>query len=289
MPEVNTILKTTDSNPTPQSLILHLKKVHPKIMSKFYEATKSKRKRKRLWFPEEGPFICTECQENFESSDTLKSHWDKVCNLKTKSTVEKLCNLCGKTFQRNSHLKKHVRSIHEKIPYDCTECDQSFATEDSSKNHMWNEHKIGEPRSHICNICGKTIKGGQAIFKQHIRETHQGIKNHKCDLCGASFSRPTGLRYHTQLVHENSGKYACSYCDFKTVIPKHLDIHVNSVHTKAIKYSCEDCNFSCYRKDGLTQHIKQVHLKLKRHHCTVCPEAYMRRSDFEKHKAITGH
>jgi len=56
-----------------------------------------------------------------------------------------------------------------------------------------------------------------------------------------------------------------------------------------IKYSCEDCNFSCYRKDGLTQHIKQVHLKLKRHHCTVCPEAYMRRSDFEKHKAITGH
>ena len=24
---------------------------------------------------------------------------------------------------------------------------------------MWNEHKIGEPRSHICNICGKTIKG----------------------------------------------------------------------------------------------------------------------------------
>ena len=73
------------------------------------------------------------------------------------------------------------------------------------------------------------------------------------------------------------------------MIPKHLDIHVNSVHTKAIKYSCEDCNFSCYRKDGLTQHIKQVHLKLKRHHCTVCPEAYMRRSDFEKHKAITGH
>ena len=37
VPEVNTILKTTDSNPTPQSLILHLKKVHPKIMSKFYE------------------------------------------------------------------------------------------------------------------------------------------------------------------------------------------------------------------------------------------------------------
>ena len=36
-PEVNTILKTTDSNPTPQSLILHLKKAHPKIMSKFYE------------------------------------------------------------------------------------------------------------------------------------------------------------------------------------------------------------------------------------------------------------
>ena len=118
-----------------------------------YEATKSKRKRKRLWFPEEGPFICTECQENFESSDTLKSHWDKVCNLKTKSTVEKLCNLCGKTFQRNSHLKKHVRSIHEKIPYDCTG-EVNNLGRDTFGNPIFQTVLQNQPSSRIISILG---------------------------------------------------------------------------------------------------------------------------------------
>ena len=68
-----------------------------------------------------------------------------------------------------------------------------------------------------------------------------------------------------------------------------LDIHVNEVHTKAIKFPCRECNFFCYRKGGLAAHIKTVHLKLKPHKCSICPEAYVRRKELEKHRAMTGH
>ena len=122
---------------------------------------------------------------------------------------------------------------------------------------------LGKPQEQVCNICGKTIQGSKSKLLKHVNERHKGIKDHVCHLCGAGFSRPSTLKYHTQRIHEHSGKYACQYCEFKTVLPKHLAIHVNSVHTKEIKYSCEECNFSCYTKGNLTAHVKTVHLKLK--------------------------
>ena len=40
------ILKTSSIDATPYNLQFHMKKVHPQLVWKFYEATKSKRKRK---------------------------------------------------------------------------------------------------------------------------------------------------------------------------------------------------------------------------------------------------
>ena len=148
---------------------------------------------------------------------------------------------------------------------------------------------LGKPQEQVCNICGKTIQGSKSKLLKHVNERHKGIKDHVCHLCGAGFSRPSTLKYHTQRIHEHSGKYACQYCEFKTVLPKHLAIHVNSVHTKEIKYSCEECNFSCYTKGNLTAHVKTVHLKLKPHKCTVCPESFGRKNELEKHRSSTGH
>jgi len=128
--------------------------------------------------------------------------------------------------------------------------------------------------------------GKKWCFQSHLA-THTGKKDHICDTCGASFTRQDQLRKHIQRIHEHSGNYMCAYCDYRTVQQMSLDIHVNAVHTKAIKYSCEECNFSCYTKGNLTAHRKTVHLKLKPHKCPICPEAFVRRTDLEKH--ISSH
>ena len=250
----------TNKNPLP-CLNGHVKSVHSQFFPKFEEATQSLTPPGEPKLPTDPPFLCPECKEEFPSNESLKSHWQSSHKKPDNKSKTLLCNLCGKTLARN----------------------------DSLTRHLWNEHKLGKPQEQVCNICGKTIQGSKSKLIKHVNEKHKGIKDHVCHLCGAGFSRPSTLKYHTQRIHEHSGKYACIYCDYKTVIPKHLEVHVNAVHTKAVKYSCEDCNFSCYTKGNLTAHKKTVHLKLKPHKCPVCPEAYVRRNELEKHMSIAGH
>jgi hypothetical protein len=287
------ILKTSSIDVTPYNLQFHMKKVHPQLVWKFYEATKSKRKRKRLWIPDEGPFICPECQDNFSSSEALKNHWKikhKTIKHKPYDKLEEecLCNLCGKTFKRKSYLKEHLKEVHERLPYICSECQKEYPSKHTLKIHLWSEHNIGKDMSCVCTLCDevKTTKYG---LKQHMKAKHEGLKDHVCHLCGTGFSLPQGLKNHIQRIHEHSGKYVCDYCDFKTVVPNKLKMHENEVHTKAVKYSCTDCNFFCYRKDGLSAHTKSVHLKLKPHKCSECSEAFLRRKELEKHKLTSGH
>jgi len=250
----------TNKNPLP-CLSGHVKSVHSQFFPKFEVATQALMPPSEPKLPLEAPFICPDCKEEFQTHESLKAHWQVSHKKRDEKNKTLLCNLCGKTLARN----------------------------DSLTRHLWNEHKLGKPQEQVCNICGKTIQGSKSKLLKHVNERHKGIKDHVCHLCGAGFSRPSTLKYHTQRIHEHSGKYACQYCEFKTVLPKHLAIHVNSVHTKEIKYSCEECNFSCYTKGNLTAHVKTVHLKLKPHKCTVCPESFVRKNELEKHRSSTGH
>ena len=38
-----------------------------------------------------------------------------------------ICSFCEGTFTKDSHLKRHIASVHErKTPYSCSICDKSF-------------------------------------------------------------------------------------------------------------------------------------------------------------------
>ena len=42
---------------------------------------------------------------------------------------------------------------------------------------------------------------------------HEGLKKHKCEECGKSFSQDIGLKNHIESVHEGLKKYQCNFCD----------------------------------------------------------------------------
>ena len=49
-------------------------------------------------------------------------------------------------------------------------------------------------------------------IKKHIKNIHQGKKDHKCDACGKSYVDLQGLKRHIIMVHEGRKDYSCEYC-----------------------------------------------------------------------------
>ena len=46
-------------------------------------------------------------------------------------------------------------------------------------------------------------------LKKHINSVHEGLKNHKCNLCDKAFSQPSDLKFH---IHEGQKNHKCDLC-----------------------------------------------------------------------------
>lgn len=70
--------------------------------------------------------------------------------------------------------------VHEGIKYGCERCDKTF----NSLNRM----------------------------RDHIKFTHEGIKNYSCEKCGKSFFTKDYLKIHNETVHEGKKLWECDIC-----------------------------------------------------------------------------
>merc|ERR1711902_237128 len=75
-------------------------------------------------------------------------------------------------------------------------------------NHMKNHYKLI-----VCNICGKTIKGAQSKLKDHMRNQHKIGEKLKviCSHCGKVFSSPEGMKAHVENAHMDY-VWKCKIC-----------------------------------------------------------------------------
>jgi len=324
---VKKVLKTSTQAPM-SNLRAHLRKIHPDLMGRFDSLLRSTPRKARQKnrtvvesLEEEEDFNIENDNQQAQSENNeyaiRYSHIDNFFKFRVSKPREDgivdlkfRCVKClplKKVLKTSSqapmsNLRVHLRKIH---PDTMAEFDELVKTlpkrprkpkaptefsfnRDKSKKIIDVNKPYKVRKNHTCEVCGKCFRQ-KSYLESHKRGVHEGIKEHVCHYCGTGFAWKLSLQDHIQRIHEHSGKFICAYCDFRTIAQMKLDIHVNEVHTKAIKYPCPDCNFFCYRKGGLAAHIKTVHLKLKPHKCSVCPEAYVRRKELEKHKAMTGH
>ena len=77
-----------------------MKSVHPQLLAKFDEVTQTLISSNEPNLPAKAPFNCPDCQEEFLSYETLKTHWQDTHKPMAKNESSVLCNLCGKTFLR---------------------------------------------------------------------------------------------------------------------------------------------------------------------------------------------
>ena len=73
----------------------------------------------------------------------------------------------------------------------------------------------------------------QGILKKHILCVHEGIKPHKCDLCGKAFSRQSAVNDHVKIFHEGIKDFQCDLCGKEFNHKSHLNRHKKNVHEKS--------------------------------------------------------
>lgn len=68
------------------------------------------------------------------------------------------CEACGKGFTQSGNLRKHVRTVHEKVrPFRCEECGEGFGTKQELQRHVTKVHantEISMVQDYETSTCG---------------------------------------------------------------------------------------------------------------------------------------
>ena len=118
------------------------------------------------------------------------------------------CGHCKATFDRAFNLKRHVRTQHKKGDWDsvCDICGKTFSREDHMKAHR-RSHFGGDgnivniqPQVLNCDKCHKTFKRNDNLRRHQLEQHEHGAETFQCDTCGKGFQRADHLKSH-QKVH----------------------------------------------------------------------------------------
>ena len=79
------------------------------------------------------------------------------------------CQQCSWRFTQKTHLTRHIKSVHEKIP--------------RSK-----QSKGGSNAPVTCDMCNKVYVNSR-VLSVHIQSVHDGLRPYKCDYCDATYTQ----------------------------------------------------------------------------------------------------
>ena len=83
-------------------------------------------------------------------------------NQNTHSKMEKICEICGKTFTRVSSLKRHVATVHQKVEVQCEKCFKKFNRRDIMERHR--------QKCCVCRLCGVNFANSLELVRHHCAE-----------------------------------------------------------------------------------------------------------------------
>ena len=75
------------------------------------------------------PLVCSQCGDSFRHKKIYEAHVNRHVNRRPHA-----CDVCGKFFLVESHLKQHIKT--HTLPYQCDQCEVRVASSGGLKDHI---------------------------------------------------------------------------------------------------------------------------------------------------------
>ncbi|XP_062540769.1 zinc finger protein 57-like isoform X2 [Armigeres subalbatus] len=139
---------------------------------------------------------------------------------KIRKSDPSVCDICGQTvahFIKESHHNQHLGVR----PYKCDHegCGRTYYSQNDLRTHS-KRHQI---TYHVCEICGRNIKGVE-WFRRHVK-THTEGPQFTCEVCGSKFRRKAQLQTH-MVTHTGLTPHECEICGKRFALKYNLEAHV---------------------------------------------------------------
>lgn len=192
---------------------------------------------------------------------------------------------CVKIYSNYSHLKRHLKTSHEKKPdsVKCKEpsCKQMFTNVSNMNRHFKITHVI--VKRYECSECHEKFKR-KLQLKQHVFK-HTGEYPYKCDECGRGFVNLKHKLKHQTVHNDLERLHSCTECSLKFQKWSEFIAHRKIAH--ADRFECDLCHKKFFSKHNLKHHFK-IHLPKDEqivYQCPYenCPKFYSENRNLQAH------
>lgn len=225
---------------------------------------------------------CHICSREYNQRNRLNEH------LKSHDAANYVkCEHCGKSILKKVFAKHMVIHGDEKN-FNCQICGKAFISDTHLRNHFIVHD---DTRKYKCKFCHASFKKSDTL-KVHENAIHTKESIFICDICGIHYLRKSSLRLHQQRHVNGSYQCKCRYC--QAVFRNHASLmtHVKNFHTKedlahekpTLK-QCKQCGkvFGQYKPYRI--HL-DMHAGIKRYSCSVCEKAFNSPNNLRQHRKI---
>ena len=229
--------------------------------------------------PEQNARItCPICDKSYHEDYFVSEHYFKCSNWTITGSEEKrelyeeaikkrkasreeevpvTCYECGKVFNRENSLRRHIRFIHnpDQIFLNCDKCHFKTADKYHLIDHIKRRHTAAVFIS--CEICGAKIKNTQSSIRQHHFIKHGNHEMVKCKECGKELKK-IFYKSHLERVH-GERKHVCHLCSYKAQTGYNLKLHISKSHLGVKVLPKDKCHYCEVETTNLPLHMKVHH------------------------------
>lgn len=265
----------------------HLFQVHTGIVSIFLVSFRTSSK--FHIFQKNYTCYFTDCDKAYSNNSHLKRHIKSVHEKKDKEPERFRCleETCRQLFTSVSNMHRHHKLAHILVkPYECPECHERFTRKINLKQHS-SRHTGIFPYN--CQECSRGYVNKRSLEKHQASHSSEYRRSHNCLECSKEFLKWSDLMNHRKLEH--AARFECDFCRKKFFskhnLKHHFQIHKPKDDRCVFQCSFENCPKFYFEKRNLQAHIRSKH-EGKKFVCDMvgCGRALSTKQKLEQHMKL---